>query len=109
MRIVGRIWIIHEVTGWRKACSVVLLLLLLILCSLSLSLLPSLLLGRENGIWEGRRRCRILGAIREGRSVVVEIQVEPIAIGVAVLHVEALDRDLTRESIECRRFTDSFD
>jgi hypothetical protein len=87
LRIAGRVWIIHKVSGRCKTCRVWLLRRVLRLPRLALSL------GREDRIWKRGWCCRVGTAIREGRSVIIQIQIEPVAI-VVVLHLECSCVDL---------------
>lgn len=80
LRVRWRVWVVHEVSGRCEACRIGLSWGILWLSRLALCL------GRKDRIWEGRRSCRVGTAIRESRSVIVQVQVEPIAVVVVVLH-----------------------
>ena len=79
LRVGRRIWIAHKVSRGGKACGVWLLL------ALCLSLLTTLCLRWEDRVREGGR-CGWIGSVGESRPVIIEIQIEPVAI-VVVLHL----------------------
>jgi hypothetical protein len=79
LRVGRRIWIAHKVSRGGEARGVWLLL------ALCLPLLTPLCLRWENRVRKGGR-CGWIGSVGESRSVIIEIQVEPVAI-VVVLHL----------------------
>jgi hypothetical protein len=95
LRVGRRIWVAHKVSRGGKACGVWLLL------ALCLSLLTTLCLRWEDWVRESGR-CGWIGSVGESRSVVIEIQIEPVAI-VVVLHLW-LRVSILRQNLRLCRF-----
>jgi hypothetical protein len=94
LRVGGRIWVVHEVARGSKACRVWLLLLLLRTLSLCL-LTTTLCLTREYWVREGGRGSWI-GTVRICLAVIIQVQIEPVAIVVAV-HLVCRCRSLSTD------------
>lgn len=96
LRVGGRIWVVHEVARGSKACRVRLLLLLLLLRVLSwlTTTASSLCLSGEYWVREGGRSSWV-GPVRECGSVIIQVQVEAVAI-VVVIHLVYGYRSLDR-------------
>jgi hypothetical protein len=74
------IWVVHEVARGSKACGVWLLLLRTLCLGL---LTTALCLSREYWVREGGRGSWV-GSIRKCGTVIIQVQVEPVAIVIAV-------------------------